>query len=131
MNPAPTPPAFTPCFIVLGAERFLSFLVDALGGEETSRCVRDDGLLGQAQVLLGSTRLLVREASGRYSPMCGAYQLYVENADATMARMLLHGATIESIIEDLPNGERQGGAVDPFGNLWWIAQRAETPDLAD
>ena len=28
-----------------------------------------------------------------------------------------------------PDGDRQGGIVDPFGHIWWLSQRLEHEPL--
>jgi PhnB protein len=120
------PPGFntvTPYFFVEQAERFVAFLVDGLGGTETGRHLRPDGQIANAQVRLGTSTVMVGEPSGQYPAMAGSYYLYVEDADAAMARALAHGATLEMEVVDMPYGDRQGGVKDSHGNLWWISQR--------
>ncbi|PXW95492.1 putative glyoxalase superfamily protein PhnB [Sphaerotilus hippei] len=113
--------ALTPCIVVLGAPLLLDFLVDALGGSVQDQERREDGSIVQARVRLGDTVVMVIEAGRQFSPMCGAYCLDVENIDATMARALLGGATLDAEVSDTPAG-RQARVVDPFGNLWWLAE---------
>ena len=40
-----------------------------------------------------------------------------------MKKAIENGAALEMEAGDMPYGDRQGGVVDPFGNLWWISQR--------
>lgn len=120
------PPGFntvTPYFFVAGAERFVAFLVDGLGGVETIRSLRPDGRIANAQVRIGSSTVMVSEASEPYPAMPGSYYLYVEDAHASMQRALAHGAVLELEVADMPYGDRQGGVRDAHGNLWWISQR--------
>ena len=120
------PPGFgtvTPYFFVDDAERFVAFLVDGLGGTEQLRSLRPDGCIANAQVMLGTSTVMVSEASAAYPAMRGSYYLYVADADVAMARALRHGATLEMKVDDMPYGDRQGGVRDPHGNLWWISQR--------
>lgn len=120
------PPGFntiTPYFFVANAESFVRFLVHGLGGTETCRTMRPNGLIQNVQVKLGTSALMVSEATERYKPMAAAYYLYVENADASMERALKHGAVLEMEVGDMPYGDRQGGIRDPHGNFWWISQR--------
>lgn len=125
------PPGFgtvTPYFFVRDAEGFVRFLVAGLGGVETLRTMRPDGTIANAQVRLGTTTVMVSEASAAYPPMPGAFYLYVEDADAAMRRALGAGAMLEMEVGDMPYGDRQGGVRDAHGNLWWISQRiVETP----
>lgn len=119
------PPGFntvTPYFFVDGAESFVSFLVRGLGGEETCRTVRD-GRIQNVQVRLGTSTVMVSEASVRYPAMAAAFYLYVSDADAAMQRAIECGATLEMDVADMPYGDRQGGVRDRHGNIWWISQR--------
>jgi PhnB protein len=87
------------------------------------RTRRADGRIANVQVVLGSSTVMVSEASERYPPMRGAYYLYVEDALASMERALRHGAALEMEVADMPYGDRQGGVKDRHGNIWWISQR--------
>lgn len=120
------PPGFntvTPYFFVTDAESFVRFLVHGLGGTETCRTMRPNGLIQNVQVTLGTSTVMVSEATQRYTPMAAAYYLYVEDADTSLQRALKHGATLEMEVDDMPYGDRQGGVKDPHGNIWWISQR--------
>ena len=120
------PPGFntvTPYFFVDNAEAFVRFLVAGLGGEETCRTMRPDGKIANVQVRLGTSTVMVSDATERYRSMAAAYYLYVENADAAMAKALAHGAALEMAVGDMPYGDRQGGVKDAHGNLWWISER--------
>lgn len=120
------PPGFntvTPYYFVKDAEAFVSFLVRGLGGEETCRTLRGDGRIQNVQVRLGTSTVMVSEATERYPPMASAFYLYVSDADAAMARALENGAILEMEVADMPYGDRQGGVRDRHGNIWWISQR--------
>jgi PhnB protein len=78
----------TPYFFVANAESFVRFLIHGLGGAETCRTIRPNGLIQNVQVKLGTSTVMVSEATERYQPMAAAYYLYVENADASMQRAL-------------------------------------------
>lgn len=113
----------TPYFFVDGAEKFVAFLTAAFGGVEIGRSLRADGRIANAQVRLGDSTVMASESSAKYPAMPGSYYLYVEDADAAMEQALRCGATLEMAVGDMPYGDRQGGVVDPCGNLWWISQR--------
>lgn len=120
------PPGFntvTTYFFVVNAEAFVGFLVHGLGGAETCRTMRPNGQIQNVQVKLGTSTLIVSEATERYKLMTAAYYLYVEDADASMQRALKHGAVLEMEVSDMPYGDRQGGVKDQHGNIWWISQR--------
>ena len=120
------PPGFgtvTPYFFVDDAERFVDFLIRGLGGTQVLRSLRPDGRIANAQVILGTSTVMVSEASAKYPAMRASYYLYVEDAHAAMSRALAHGATLEMVVADMPYGDRQGGVRDTHGNLWWLSQR--------
>lgn len=121
------PPGFgtvTPYFFMRDAERFVDFLLKGLGGVEVcERSLRPDGRIANAQIRLGTSTVMVSEASEKYPPMPSSYYLYVEDAHAAMAQALAHGATLEMAVADMPYGDRQGGVRDAHGNIWWVSQR--------
>ncbi|MEO8937940.1 MAG: VOC family protein [Burkholderiaceae bacterium] len=120
------PPGFntvTPYYFVDGAEAFIAFLVAGLGGEETGRSMRPDGRVANAQVVLGTSTVMVSEASEAFPAMASSYYLYVDDANASMAQAIAHGANSVMEVGDMPYGDRQGGVRDAHGNLWWISQR--------
>ncbi len=113
----------TPYFFVADAEAFIRFLVRALGGEETLRTMRADGTVQNVQVKLGTSTVMVSEATARYPQMGCAFYLYVQDAHEAMKRALENGAVLEMAVGDMPYGDRQGGVRDKHGNIWWISQR--------
>lgn len=115
----------TPYFFVDGAEKFVEFLKSAFGGVEVGRSTRADGKIANAQMRIGTSTVMASEASKKYPAMPASYYLYVEDADAAMAQAVRSGATLEMPVADMPYGDRQGGIVDSWGNLWWISQRLE------
>lgn len=120
------PPGFntvTPYYFVNEAESFVSFLICGLGGKETCRSMHDDGRIQNVQVKIGTSTVMVSEATERYPAMSSAFYLYVSDADAVMKRALECGASIEMEVRDMPYGDRQGGVRDKHGNIWWLSQR--------
>ena len=119
------PPGFgtvAPYIFADDAERLVRFLVDGLGGEETCRTMRGDSI-ANCQVAIGTTTLMVSEASERFPTSRSSFYLYVENAEESMQRALDAGASLVMAVADMPYDDRQGGVSDPSGNLWWISQR--------
>jgi PhnB protein len=123
---ARVPPGFhqvAPYCFVAGADAFVRFLVEGLGGTQRLCHRRPDGCIANAQVQIGDSTVMVSEASPAYPPMPASYYLFVDDADAALARALAHGATLEMAVSDMPYGDRQGGVRDAHGNLWWLSQR--------
>jgi PhnB protein len=120
------PPGFatvTPYILADDAERYVRFLIEGLGGCETVRSMRPDGKIANCQVAIGDATVMVSEASERFPASRASYYLYVEDADAAMARALGAGAELVMAVADMPYDDRQGGVTDPGGNIWWISQR--------
>jgi PhnB protein len=120
------PPGFgtvSPYIFADRAERLVEFLVDGLGGEEMLRTAGPDGRIANSQIALGTSTVMVSEASGRFPASRASFYLYVEDADAAMARALAAGGKLVMEVDDMPYGDRQGGIEDPSGNIWWISQR--------
>ncbi len=119
------PPGFntiTPYLFVEHTDRLLAFLVEGLGGTELLRHMNGERI-ANAQVVLGTSTIMVSEASPSFPAMPGSYYVYVENADESMTRAIGAGATKIMEVSDMPYKDRQGGVRDPCGNIWWISQR--------
>lgn len=120
------PPGFAtvnPYIFASDAKSYVQFLVDGLGAEELGRSERPDGRIANCQIRIGTAMLMVSEAQDKYPPSRAAFYIYVEDAQAAMARALAVGARLEMPVDNMPYGDRQGGVVDPSGNIWWISQR--------
>ena len=120
------PPGFntvSPYFFVKDAESFIKFLVEGLAGIETCRTMRPDGSVQNVQVQLGTSGVMVSEATEKYPAMCSAFYLYVDDANSSVQRAINHGAILEMEVGDMPYGDRQGGVRDMHGNIWWVSER--------
>lgn len=117
-----------PYLFVNNAAAFGVFLEAAFGGEEVGRTTRPGNIIANLQIRIGSTTLMISEASDRYPAMPSAFYIYVEDAVSSMSQAIAAGATSELEVMDMDYGDRQGGVRDPFGNIWWVSQRlVETP----
>ena len=122
------PPGFTtlfPYIFAADADAYLRFLQDGLGGVVQNVHRATDDSVANAQIVFGDTTIMVSDAAGWSGPTHATYYLYVENADAAMARALAAGGEVFGEVKDQPYGDRQGGVRDPSGNVWWISQRLE------
>ena len=120
------PPGFTtvfPYIFATDARNYLTFLVQGLGGETLHVLASPDGTVRNAHVRFGDTTIMVSEARDGFQPSLGTYYLYVEDADAAMARAVAAGGRSLGPVADMPYNDRQGGVVDPSGNFWWLSQR--------
>ncbi|MBT8097541.1 MAG: VOC family protein [Woeseia sp.] len=120
------PPGFgtvAPYLFIENAGGYIKFLVKAFDCEELGRTSRPDGKIANSMVRFGATTMMISESDDRYTPAKSAFYIFVEDADAAMARAIEAGATLEMKVADQPYGDRQGGVVDPAGNIWWVSQR--------
>ena len=122
------PPGFTTVFPYIfadGADDYLAFLSDGLGGEVTHITRGPGDRLANGQVRFGDTTVMISEASPGYPATRASYYFYVADADAAMTRAVAAGGVQHMAVTDQPYGDRQGGLTDPQGNIWWISQRLE------
>jgi len=111
-----------PYFLVNDAERFVKFLKEVFDGSEVGRTVMPNARIANVRIRIGTSTFMISEADGEnLKPMAASYYVYVENADKTFAKALTHGATKLFEPMDMPYLDRQGGVIDPFGNIWWIS----------
>jgi PhnB protein len=115
--------AVTPYIFVDEAEAYVRFLESALGGREIGRSTSPDGRIANCQIRFATTTIMVSAASAQFPASRSAFYLYVEDADAAMTTALRNGAQCIMDVADRPYGDRQGGIVDPSGNIWWVSQR--------
>ena len=128
------PPGFTTVFPYIFAsnpDAYLRFLENGLGGVIGTVHRAPDGGVANAQIVFGDTTIMVSDAAGWASgPTLATYYLYVEDADAAVARALAAGGELLGEVRDQPYGDRQGGVRDPSGNVWWISQRLDNGGYA-
>ncbi len=120
------PPGFTtvfPYIFATDAQGYLTFLSQGLGGEVLNVYASPDGVVHNAHVRFGDTTIMVSEARGNFEPSRGTYYLYVDDADAAMARAVAAGGRSLGPVANMPYNDRQGGVADPSGNIWWLSQR--------
>lgn len=109
-------------FFVHGADSFIHFLVNGLGGVEVLRHM-DDERVANVQVKIDGSTVMVSEATEAFPAMPSSHYLYVADADAAMDMAIAAGAEKIMDVSDMPYQDRQGGVKDPHGNIWWLSQR--------
>ncbi len=119
----------TPYITVVEAGRFVDFLKQTFGAEETSRVPHGPGRF-HAEVRIADSMLMIGPAeSGHETP--NVLHIFVDDCDATFARAIAAGATPMGEPADRPYGERSGFVQDSFGNRFYIATRfASSPGPA-
>lgn len=112
-----------PYIFASGAAAYLTFLEGAFGAEVLGKTEMPDGTVANARVRIGTTAFMVSEAGGQYKPSSAAFYIYVADADQTHRDALARGADDIHAPRAMDYGDRQGGVVDPSGNIWWISTR--------
>lgn len=115
----------TPYLIVHRPSDLIGFLVKAFEGEEKSMYKSSDGKILYAEVKVGDSILMIREATASLAATPTNINLYVGDADSVFQRAIKAGASSVSDPEDQPHGERTGVVKDSTGNQWWISTRLE------
>lgn len=105
-----------PYILVHGAPRFIDFLTASFDGAELLRVPRPDGSVMHAEVRIGDSIIELGDANDAYPARPTVIHLYVPDADASFERVLRAGASSIVPVADMPWGDRQGTAKDPFGN---------------
>lgn len=127
----PVPPGMhtvTPHIVCAGAARAIEFYQKAFGATEEARLPGPDGKLMHAMIRInGSAVMLVDEnpewgmlgpKSLKGTPV--TIHLYVDDADAFVARAEKAGAKVTMPVADMFWGDRYGKIEDPFGHHWSV-----------
>ena len=130
--------SLTPHIVCAGAAEAIEFYKKAFGAEEGGRLPGPDGRLMHAAIRIGdSTVMLVDEMPewGSLGPKAlkgtpVTIHLYVEDADAFVARAAQAGAKVTMPVAEQFWGDRYGKVEDPFGHHWSVAThvRDVTPE---
>jgi uncharacterized glyoxalase superfamily protein PhnB len=116
----------TPWIIVKGAAGLIDFIEEAFGGvEKEGRVIKEDGMIGHAEVRIGDSVVMIFDAKEAWPPTPGFLRLYVEDGDAVYQRALKAGATSVTEMTELFFGDRVGRVRDPWDNIWWIHEHIE------
>lgn len=133
MNSTQTPAGFAtlnPFFITRDADGLLAFLREVFGGEEhpDARTVDTDGLLLHAELEIGGTTLMFGERKPAWPFLPQLTQIYVDDLERVLVRATERGARLVTEPTDF-FGTVLSRMLDPWGNLWWVYQHGEAPEL--
>jgi PhnB protein len=129
----------TPHLVCAGAAKAIDFYTAAFGAVEQARIPGPDGRLMHAAIRIGdSTVMLVDEMPewGVLSPRAlkgspVTIHLYVDDADAFVARAAKAGAKVTMPVADQFWGDRYGKLEDPFGHSWSVAHRVREVSMEE
>jgi PhnB protein len=112
-----------PYFIVGGAGDFIEFLKNVFHGEVQYNMPRSEGVIMHAEVRIGTTTVMLADATDVFAPCTAGLFIYVDDADEVYGRALAAGATSIQAPSDQPYG-RSAGVRDQWGNTWWVTTAA-------
>ena len=123
----------TPYLVIDGAARAIDFYTKAFGASEAMRLDGPGGKVGHAEIEIGGSRIMLADeypemdarGPNHFGGSPVTLHLYVDDADAWVARAVAAGATVKRPVADQFYGDRLGGVKDPFGYTWWLATRKE------
>ncbi len=108
-----------PYLIVENAAAFIEFTKTVFGAEENYKAMRDEKLIMHAEISIGSSVVMIADATELYKPQPAGLFVYVEDCDTVYNNALANGAASVSEPADQSYG-RSAGFTDAFGNTWWI-----------
>jgi PhnB protein len=117
--------AVAPWVVTDDTGALLDFITTAFGGEELARVPVEDGSIGHAEIRVGDTVVLAFDRRDDWPALPSLLRVYVEDADAAVAKAVAAGARIVTELSDAPWGDRGGRVRDPFGNIWWVVAHVE------
>jgi len=140
VTPIPTDrPRLSAYLTVRDGAAAIAYYQHVFGAVEEDRFAEPNGRVGHADLRIGDATLMLSDEYPDYgarspdtiggSPVM--LHLYVEDADAVVARAVEAGAKLDAPVEDQFYGDRGGKITDPFGHRWWIATRKEDVPLEE
>jgi uncharacterized glyoxalase superfamily protein PhnB len=118
----------TPHLVCAGAAAAIEFYKKAFGAVELTRMPGQQGKLMHASIRIGDSAVMLVDESPEWgmlgpkslkgSPV--TIHLYVEDADAFVARAVKAGAKVTMPVDDMFWGDRYGKIEDPFGHHWSV-----------
>ncbi len=118
----------TPHLICAGAAEAIEFYKKAFGAVEASRLPGPGGKIMHAQIRIGDSAIMLMDEQPEWGALGPrtlkgtpvTVHLYVEDADALVARAVKAGARVIMPVGDQFWGDRYGAVEDPFGHHWSI-----------
>ena len=122
--------AVTPYVCVRRCSAAIDWYAEVFGAvEDGSRYTDPDGRVGHASIRIGGAEIMLSDAYpdyGAVAPEEGvatatfAVQVFVPDADATVAAAERAGAQVQRPVSEAFHGSRMGTLMDPFGVRWMV-----------
>jgi PhnB protein len=123
----------TPHLTVEGCAKAIEWYKKAFGAEERFRAPDPSGQkIWHAELRIGNSIFFINDAMPEMGGPAHVSNnwIYTENADQLWKRAVDAGGNVKMPIADQFWGDRTGTLVDPFGNVWTVAQHIKdlTPE---
>lgn len=114
-----------PYLVLADSAAFIEFAKAVFNSEPRSRHYRDDNKsLMHAEINIQGTLIMFCDATPKFEACPANFFVYVEDADASIAKARQSGGIVLMEAADQSYG-RSGGIKDPAGNTWWITSVKE------
>ena len=118
----------TPHLVCAGAAEAIEFYKKAFGAKEEGRLPGADGKIMHAVIRIGDSAIMLVDEMPQWGALGPkalkgtpvTIHLYVEDADAFVARAVQAGAKVTMPLDDMFWGDRYGKLEDPFGHHWSV-----------
>lgn len=125
--------SITPYLVIRGAAAAIDFYTQVFGATELVRMPQPDGRIGHAELKIGDSMIMMADEYPEMQVVgpqtlgnsSVGLLLYVDDADATFAKAVAAGATVDKPMADQFYGDRSGTLKDPWGHKWTIATHKE------
>lgn len=122
----------TPYVAVRGAAAWLEFVQEAFGTAPAFAVPNQDGTIGHAEITIGDSVVMAFDSQPDWPDTPSFLSVFVDDADATVARAVAAGATIVTeLTTSKIVGDRGARIKDPAGNIWWIQTHLYDVNPAD
>ena len=133
--------AVTPYLCVRRCGAAIDWYAEVFGAvEQGPRYTDPDGRVGHAEIRIGGAQVMLSDAYPDYGAVAPeedataatfALQVYVPDADATVAAAERRGATVQRPVAEEFYGSRIGTLLDPFGVRWMVATHVRDVGAAE
>lgn len=115
-----------------GADRFITFVEDVIGGKERTavRTPDKDGTLIHAEIQFGDSTLMLADSKPTWPYTPAFIQVYVQDAQVVLDRAQHAGAEVVTEVSTFYNGFRLARMKDPWGNIWWLYEPSHEKQLS-
>lgn len=110
-----------------GASRFIDFAVKVFDAAEniSVRTPDRDGTLIHAEIQIGDSMILLADSKEDWPFTPAFLQIYVDDAQHILDTAKAEKAVVVTELSDFYNGLKLARLKDPFGNIWWLYEKAD------